>query len=183
MKFCSDGDLFDWIFNDDIRGAAGLLAHSKRAPVLEEWMNQIVRGVQHCHSVGLAHRDLKPENIFMRGGSNEDLPASALVGDFGLTTRSIIDGSTRMLGTSLYLSPEGWAAYRFAVHKMEWPSFIPPRFRVKMKSADWYASDVWALGLMYIECFTGHRALRVAGKLIDRGSESCGEYALLEPEH
>ena len=85
----------------------------------------------HVHSRGFIHRDVKPSNILF---DDEGLPRLA---DFGLVRSADEAGVTRtgqVVGTAAYLSPE-------QVRGEELTSAV----------------DVYALGLVLLECLTGRR--------------------------
>ncbi len=94
-------------------------------------VRQIMAGLAEAHAQGVVHRDLKPENILIgREGT-------AKVMDFGIA-RSLDSGATltgTILGTPAYMSPE----------------------QVSGKTAD-TRSDIYSLGLMMYEMFSGRRA-------------------------
>jgi serine/threonine protein kinase len=96
-------------------------------------MRQVIDALDEAHRQGVAHRDLKPENILISSDG------SVKVLDFGLA-RSLSDDTTStvpgaVLGTPAYMSPEQAAG----------------------KPAD-HRSDVYALGLILYEMFTGRKA-------------------------
>ncbi|MDX8142485.1 protein kinase [Lentzea sp. BCCO 10_0061] len=85
----------------------------------------------HVHERGFVHRDVKPSNILL---DDDDRPRLA---DFGLVRIMGDAGVTRtglVVGTAAYLSPE--------------------QVRNEEVSA---AADVYALGLVLLECLTGRR--------------------------
>jgi serine/threonine protein kinase len=85
----------------------------------------------HVHSHCVMHRDVKPSNILL------DLDGMPYLADFGLAR---LTGSTRltkcdeMVGTAAYLAPE----------QVRGDDVGPP-------------ADVYALGLVLLECLTGRR--------------------------
>ena len=94
-------------------------------------MIAIARAVQFGHVHGVLHRDLKPANILV------DAEGRPYVADFGVATvvdRERFDRSEAILGTPEYMSPEQAQANRDAVTT---------------------ASDVYALGAVLYELFTG----------------------------
>jgi serine/threonine protein kinase len=111
-----------------------------------EWAQQLSAGVAAAHERGIVHRDLKPENIFLtRDGRVKIL-------DFGLaklTQPAAESGMTEektqhrgtdpgtVLGTAGYMSPE----------------------QVRGQPVD-HRSDIFSLGAILHEMFTGQRAFR-----------------------
>lgn len=94
---------------------------------------QICSGLKEAHAQGIIHRDLKPENIMM------DTQGNVKIMDFGIA-RSMEAGTNltgSMLGTPAYMSPE----------------------QVSGKSVD-ARTDIYALGLILYEMFTGSQAFR-----------------------
>lgn len=100
-------------------------------------MERICRIVHHLHAKNIAHLDLKPSNVCL----------------FGLNWKLIDLGSARKAGdivpptmTPLYCSPETAKA----IAKQNIGS-LPASTSM----------DIWALGLMFVEMFTGQPFLRV----------------------
>lgn len=88
---------------------------------------QIVAGVAAAHELGIIHRDLKPENILIRADGR------VKVADFGLALATAGDVATSAgAGTPQYMSPE----------QLRGEAVGP-------------ASDVFALGIVGHEIFTG----------------------------
>jgi Protein kinase domain len=95
---------------------------------------QICAGLGAAHDRGVLHRDLKPANVMLDGDGNVRLT------DFGLARRQADgpawrDASEILAGTPQYMAPEQLAGQ---------PTTIK--------------SDIYALGLVLFEIFTGRRA-------------------------
>jgi serine/threonine protein kinase len=109
----------------------GLRGDPRAAVALVE---KIARAVHTAHVHGILHRDLKPANVLL------DEHGEPLIADFGLA--KFLDGGPgltdpgQVVGTPAYLSPEQ-AAGRSDL-------FGP-------------ATDIWALGVILFELFTGRR--------------------------
>jgi serine/threonine protein kinase len=98
-----------------------------------EWARQICHALSEAHGQGIVHRDLKPENIVIDGQGN------VKVMDFGIA-RSIETPKTTtgmMIGTPAYMAPE----------------------QAEGKPTD-SRSDIYSLGLVLYEMFTGQCAFR-----------------------
>jgi serine/threonine-protein kinase len=99
-----------------------------------EIARQLCAGLAAAHDKGVLHRDLKPSNIMLDGQGR------ARITDFGLAVRpedELAEG--RVVGTPAYMSPEQLAG-RAATVK----------------------SDLYALGLVLYEIFTGKKAFEAA---------------------
>ena len=94
---------------------------------------QICSGLQEAHAQGIVHRDLKPENVMI------DAQGNVKIMDFGIA-RSMEAGTRltgSMVGTPAYMAPE----------------------QVAGKAVD-YRTDVYSLGLILYEVFTGTPAFQ-----------------------
>ncbi len=108
-------------------------------------MLQVLEGLASAHSQGIVHRDLKPDNIMLRS-TRSGFP-HALILDFGVATLKgdarrepgfqTLTAADAMPGTPAYMAPEQVLA----------PDKVGP----------W--SDVYAWGLIFIECLTGARVV------------------------
>ncbi|HEX4444149.1 MAG TPA: protein kinase [Galbitalea sp.] len=96
----------------------------------------IAEALEYVHSNGVIHRDIKPSNILLVDYGNGAPRARAKLSDFGIALGEDSERLTRegaTTGTAAYLSPEQAAGLKVTV-----------------------ASDVYALGLVLLECFTRH---------------------------
>ncbi len=94
---------------------------------------QICSGLKEAHAQGIVHRDLKPENVMI------DSQGNVKIMDFGIA-RSMESGTRltgAMIGTPAYMAPE----------------------QVSGKPVD-YRTDIYALGLVLYEMFTGSETFR-----------------------
>jgi len=98
---------------------------------------QLLRGLDHAHSMGLVHRDLKPDNVILQG----DLDAEVVrIVDFGVAALrggeeeqgGKLTGTGMMVGTPQYMAPE----------------------QAKSEPIDQRA-DLYALGIMMYEMLGG----------------------------
>ena len=115
-----------------------------------EIARQLCTGLAAAHAQGVLHRDLKPGNIMI------DARGRVKITDFGLaaTEEQVRDGQAGG-GTPAYMAPEQWTGRGSSVQ-----------------------SDIYALGLILYELFSGRRAFEAGSAL---------EYARLHkdeaPEH
>lgn len=95
---------------------------------------QLCAGVAAAHERGVLHRDLKPANVMIDGRG------AVRIMDFGLAIRSEEGaGEIGTAGTPAYMAPEQWAGRDVT-----------------------RATDIYALGLILFELFTGRQAARSA---------------------
>ncbi len=111
---------------------ASLLRRIGRLPAAKalEIARQLCAGLAAAHDKGVLHRDLKPANIMIDGLGH------ARITDFGLAVRAEEDlAGGAIVGTPAYMSPEQLAGKAATVK-----------------------SDLYALGLVLYEIFTGKKA-------------------------
>jgi hypothetical protein len=112
----------------------GTLRQRMREPLPPRFVarfgGQIAFVLDHVHGLGVVHRDIKPSNILL-----DDTEKQAYLADFGLALVAEVTRVTTsgvLVGTAGYLSPE------------------------QVRGGDvGPAADVYALGLVLLECLTG----------------------------
>ncbi|KAL9681278.1 hypothetical protein QQ045_013060 [Rhodiola kirilowii] len=92
LEFITGGELFDKIVHH------GRLSESES----RRYFQQLIEGVEYCHSKGVYHRDLKPENLLL------DSLGNLKISDFGLS--ALPEQGVAILkttcGTPNYVAPE-----------------------------------------------------------------------------
>jgi tRNA A-37 threonylcarbamoyl transferase component Bud32 len=135
----ADGQTFltmEWIDGESL---ASLLHRKGRLPkdTAIGIARQISVGLAAAHDEGVLHRDLKPGNVMI------DERGVVRITDFGLATTAVsVRGATAREGTPLYMSPEQLAGAEVTTQ-----------------------SDMYALGLVLFEVFTGRHAF--PGRTLD----------------
>jgi hypothetical protein len=77
---------------------------SRPAPGAKRLIRQIAEGLAAAHAAGVIHRDIKPSNILIA------VDGTAKLADFGIARAmdmTRLTGSSTMLGTPAYMSPDG----------------------------------------------------------------------------
>lgn len=125
-----------WVAMADVAiGTLHDLLHDPRGVSLEDVFrlsSQLLAGLEALHNQGIVHRDLKPGNVLI------DQAGNARLTDFGLAKEMLRESgmtvSGELLGTPAYMSPE----------QVQGREVTP-------------ATDIWALGAIIFEMFTGRR--------------------------
>src|ERR1019366_7489271 len=127
----ADGRQFITMEYVDGEDLASLLRRIGRLPHDKgvEIARQLCAGLAAAHERGVLHRDLKPANIMLDGEGN------VRIADFGLAIADSSDDNVANAGTPQYMAPEQLAGQPASVK-----------------------SDLYALGLVLFEIFTGRRA-------------------------
>ena len=109
---------------------------------------QSLHAVAEAHSKGIVHRDLKPANIFLTG---EGVFERVRVLDYGLA--GVVEG----------FESSGHVMLTLAGQVVGTPSYMPAEqlLEAKVKRPQ---SDVYSLGLIFLECLTGERAAQGESK-------------------
>ncbi|MGH1553115.1 protein kinase domain-containing protein [Streptomyces sp. L7] len=120
----------------------------------ERILTEICEGLDHLHGLGWVHGDLKPDNVLLMADG------SVRLSDFGLAFE--LDGTH---GTHAWMPPLGT------------PDYLPPeRWNAPLGERGVQArpsADIWALGIMVHQMFTGGTSLlprRDAGRAGSRGA-------------
>ena len=126
----ADGRRFLTMEYVDGEDLASLLRRIGRIPQDKalELARQLCAGVSAAHERGVLHRDLKPANVMIDGDGN------VRITDFGIATAGGDEGHATS-GTPQYMAPEQLAGKGASIR-----------------------TDIYALGLVLFEIFTGRRA-------------------------
>jgi hypothetical protein len=143
-----DGQTFFTMEYVDGEDLASLLRRIGRLPSDKalEIARQLCAGLAAAHAKGVLHRDLKPANIMLDGRGQ------VVITDFGLAgVADDIRGQEVRSGTPAYMSPEQLSGKEVSTR-----------------------SDIYALGLVLYEVFTGKRAFaeKPVGSLHGRGDHT-----------
>jgi serine/threonine protein kinase len=120
-----------------------------------EIARQLCAGLAAAHAKGVLHRDLKPANVMLNGRGQ------VVITDFGLAALADeIPGEEIRNGTPAYMAPEQLAGKEVTVQ-----------------------SDIYALGLVLYEVFTGKRAFEAStlAELVRLHSETTPLNHTVEP--
>ena len=133
----SDGLHFlsmEFIRGEDLRGLLQRIGHLPLDKGVEI-AAQLASGLAAAHRKGILHRDLKPANVMI------DAHGQGRIMDFGLAAAvGEVESRDIRSGTPAYMAPEQWAGEEVAER-----------------------SDVYSLGLVLYELFTGRRAIGQEG--------------------
>jgi serine/threonine protein kinase len=109
----------------------------------------LLRGVAHAHSHGIAHRDVKPSNALLVRDAGAAIGVRAVLSDFGVAHR--VDSDVAHLASNgcgtLYYQP-------------------PEQLLGQMRAHDARRCDIWAIGCVLFELLSGQQAF-VAGTAIE----------------
>jgi hypothetical protein len=149
----ADGHLFLSMELVDGENLASLMRRIGRLPADKalDIARQLCGGLAAAHEKGVLHRDLKPANVMLDGQGN------VRITDFGLAALAeSLSGDDVRSGTPSYMSPEQLQGREVTVR-----------------------SDVYGLGLLLYELFTGRRAF--SGRSVAELSRKHREERPIEP--
>ncbi|KMT20533.1 hypothetical protein BVRB_1g005170 [Beta vulgaris subsp. vulgaris] len=120
LEYITGGELFDKI------------AHHGRLSELEarRYFQQLIDGVEFCHSKGVYHRDLKPENLLL------DSQGNLKISDFGLSAQP----------------PEGVSLLRTTCGT---PNYVAPEV-LSHKGYNGALADIWSCGVLLYVLMAGY---------------------------
>ena len=147
-----EGQAFFTMEYVDGEDLASLLRRIGRLPQDKalDMARQLCAGLAAAHAKGVLHRDMKPANVMLDGRGQ------VVITDFGLAgVAGQIQGSDVRSGTPAYMAPEQLAGEEVSVR-----------------------SDIYSLGLVLYEVFTGKKALAEKLTLAERTS---GSHTLSRP--
>jgi predicted Ser/Thr protein kinase len=121
----------EYIDGEDLASLIARIGHLPRQKALDI-ARQLCAGLYAAHQLGIVHRDLKPSNVMLDGRGQ------ARITDFGIAvTAAPLPGHVSRAGTPGYMAPE----------------------QLEGRAAT-TRSDIYALGLVLYELFTGRRAFQ-----------------------
>jgi serine/threonine protein kinase len=125
--------------------------------VVRMLMEQLSDALEQAHRAGVIHRDLKPGNLFL-ARDRKGQPVLKIM-DFGIAKvmEQAIDGTVTRVGSPLYAAPEQQAGDAFVQ--------IAAKQGVTIAREVTPATDVWAIGLIAYELFTGLPKAQVWGNI------------------
>ncbi|XVE55649.1 hypothetical protein DITRI_Ditri03aG0175500 [Diplodiscus trichospermus] len=120
LEFITGGELFDKIVHN------GRLSEAEA----RRYFQQLIDGVEYCHSKGVYHRDLKPENLLL------DSQGNLKISDFGLSA----------------LPEQGVSLLRTTCGT---PNYVAPEV-LSHKGYDGAVADVWSCGVILYVLMSGY---------------------------
>lgn len=127
MEYVNGGDLF------------ALLRTKPQTEVLKGIFANVMNGLAYLHSQGIIHRDLKPENILLQHQGERIIPKIA---DFGIS-KALFDPTANQAASIIIGSVEYMAPEQFNLSKYGKQQKLHTNL------------DLWSLGTMMYEAFTG----------------------------
>ncbi|KAI7906267.1 kinase-like domain-containing protein [Cokeromyces recurvatus] len=118
MEYCPGGDLYTFLKQDKMK--------TLTMKQVNEYLQQILKGLNYLHTNGIAHRDIKLENILLVPLNDDDDKVLLKITDFGEAQWG--NESVGIHGTTPYMAPEVFD---------------------KNHSYGAMAADVWSVGVIY----------------------------------
>ncbi|MBI4700523.1 MAG: protein kinase [Deltaproteobacteria bacterium] len=115
--------------------------------VVADLLRQLADALDEAHRAGIVHRDLKPSNLVVL--QNRKAGRTLKVLDFGIA--KVIDNSAACTATAI-------GTPQFCAPEQLGPAMREPAARLGFKIAKTVspATDIWAMGLIAYELFTGY---------------------------
>ena len=122
---------------------------------------QLCKALSDLHALGIVHRDLKAENVLVFDSNEPIWRYRCRLSDYGLAHRQVTEvksevyGEKAHRGTLLYLSPEVYR-YKEMLTRSEQRTATKPDLSP--------AQDIYALGMVLWEIFSGRDAFSAFGR-------------------
>ncbi|KAJ1979046.1 hypothetical protein H4R34_002980 [Dimargaris verticillata] len=108
MEYCPGGDLYTVI-------REGTMA----APEVHCCFKQLIHGVAHMHSMGVAHRDIKPENLLLDAYGHVKVTDFGVADVFRVCWEKTTHLSRGFCGSEPYIAPEQFANKPYDARKVD----------------------------------------------------------------
>ncbi len=132
----ADGQHFlsmEYVDGEDLASLLRRIGHLPKDKAIQI-ARELCAGLAASHEMGVLHRDLKPANVMIDGRGH------ARITDFGLARAAVrVEGADVLSGTPAYMAPEQLAGREVTVR-----------------------SDLYSLGLVLYELFTGKPAFKAS---------------------
>lgn len=109
VDLCRGGDVYELLAPSEANPHWTAMTE----PVARKYFQQLILGVEYCHSRGVCHRDLKPENLLLDSAGN------LMISDFGLSTLNTKGRTATQCGTPNYVAPEVITQPDYDAHKAD----------------------------------------------------------------
>lgn len=150
MEFCDGGELYDIVEENQVL----------TEPITRHYMKNILLGLQHLHSIGIAHRDMSLENVLYSRSTG-----ICKIIDFGMSLRLPVSQTNPNL--IIKIRPHGACGKK---------NYIGPEVLANRENFNPMFSDIWAVGVMMFIMLTGCPPVEIANasdpryKMVVRGN-------------